>query len=134
MERASIQANLRGKETILLVDDEEVVVDVGGEMLQEMGYTVLMARSGKEAIEIYTKHKEEIHLVVLDMIMPNMGGGEVYDTMKELNPKVKVLLSSGYSMDSHATETLARGCNGFLQKPCDLRDLSRKVREVLDGE
>jgi PAS domain S-box-containing protein len=123
---------LKGTGTILLVDDEEVVVDVGGEMLKEMGYTVLTARSGKEAVEVYTKHKEEIHIVVLDMIMPDMGGGEAYDTMKELNPKVKVLLSSGYSINGQATEILNRGCNGFIQKPFSMKELSGRIREILE--
>ncbi|MES0364017.1 MAG: PAS domain S-box protein, partial [Desulfobacteria bacterium] len=80
---------LKGTERVLLVDDEDAIVDVGEEMLKNMGYKVLVARSGKEGVDVYTKHKEEIDLVILDMIMPDMGGGEAYDRMKEENPDVK---------------------------------------------
>jgi len=71
-------------------------------------------------------------LVILDMIMPDMGGGEAYDRMKEINPNIKVLLSTGYSIDGQAKEILARGCLGFMQKPFNLRDLSQKLRGILD--
>jgi PAS domain S-box-containing protein len=123
---------LKGTETILLVDDEDVVVDVGEEMLEAMGYKVLVARSGKEGVDVYIKHKEEIDLVILDMIMPDMGGGEAYDRMKEEDSDAKVILSSGYSIDGQATEILGRGCSGFIQKPFNMKDLSGKVREILE--
>ncbi|MBW1677726.1 MAG: response regulator [Deltaproteobacteria bacterium] len=123
---------LKGTETVLLVDDEDVILGVGEEMLKEMGYKVLMARTGKEAVEVYRKHKDEIDLVILDMIMPEMGGGEAYDRIKESNPKVKALLASGYSIDGQATEILGRGCDGFIQKPFNVKELSGKIREILD--
>ncbi len=125
---------LRGTETVLIVDDEAMILDVGEELLKEMGYKVLLARSGKEAVELYRKYKHEIDLVILDMIMPDMGGGEAYDTMKENNPKIKVLLSTGYSIRGQATEILERGCNGFIQKPFKIKELSRKIREILDKQ
>jgi two-component system cell cycle sensor histidine kinase/response regulator CckA len=125
---------LRGTETILLVDDEDEVLGVGEKMLKEMGYEVFVARSGKDAIKIYGKQRDEICLVILDMIMPEMGGGETYDRMKETNPNVKVLLSSGYSIDGQAAEILKRGCDGFIQKPFSVKELSREVREILDKE
>jgi len=99
-----------------------------------MGYKVLLARSGKEAVEVYNKHKDEIYIVILDRVMPDMGGGEDYDIMKEINPEVKVLLSSGYSIDGEATEILARGCDAFIQKPFKRKDLSEKIREILDNK
>ncbi len=68
------------------------------------------------------------------MVMPRMGGGEAYDKMKEINPKVKVLLSSGYSIDSQAREILARGCDAFIQKPFSMKELSAKIREILEKE
>ena len=71
-------------------------------------------------------------MVILDIVMPHMEGGEVYDKLKEINPKVKVLLSSGFSVDDQATEILNRGCNGFIQKPFNMGTLSQKIREVLD--
>lgn len=130
----------RGSETILLVDDEEMIIDVGKDMLSVMGYKVLIARSGKEAIEIVGKaHKAKRStipstpdLVILDMIMPDMGGGETFDRLKEIDPDIKVLLSSGYSINGQATEILNRGCKGFIQKPFDIKELSLKMREVLD--
>ena len=97
-----------------------------------MGYKVLIARSGKEAIEIYEENKEHIDIVLLDMIMPDMSGSDTYDRLKEIDPKVKVLLSSGYSVDGQATEIMDRGCNGFIQKPFKMKELSQKLREVLD--
>jgi CheY-like chemotaxis protein len=73
-------------------------------------------------------------MVILDMIMPGMSGSEVYENLRKIKPDIKVLLSSGYSINGHAQEILDRGCNGFIQKPFTLNDLSRKLREVLDGK
>jgi CheY-like chemotaxis protein len=94
----------------------------------------LTAKSGEEAIGIYKKNYDKIDMVILDMIMPDMGGGETYDKLKEINPDIKVLLSSGYSIDGLATEILERGCNGFIQKPFNMADLSKKIREILDKD
>jgi len=127
-----VQEPVKGSETVLLVDDEETIIDVGRQMLEKMGYTVLVARSGKDSIEIYRVHKEAIHMVILDMIMPEMSGGETYDQIRKINPYAKVLLSSGYSKDSRATEILARGCNGFIQKPYTMKGLSLRIREILN--
>jgi CheY-like chemotaxis protein len=124
---------LKGTETVLLVDDEDMIIDVGREILKAVGYKVLVARSGKEGIEICKKNKDKIDMVILDMIMPEIDGGEVYDRMKEINPDIKVLLSSGYSIDGQATEILKRGCNGFIQKPFNIKKLSRELRKILDS-
>jgi len=123
-----------GTGTVLLVDDENVVLGVGEQMLEKIGYKVLLATSGKEAIELYKRHRDEIDLVILDMVMPDMDGGEAYDRMKENNPRVKVLLSSGYSIDGQATEILERGCDGFIQKPFNMKELSVRIREILEKE
>ncbi len=123
----------RGSENILLVDDEDLIVDVGEKLLARMGYSVLVARSGREAIDIYSKKKNNIEMVILDMIMPDMSGGETYDKLREINPDIKVLLSSGYSLRGQAKDILARGCKGFIQKPFNMRELSHKLREVLKG-
>ncbi|MBW2615018.1 MAG: response regulator [Deltaproteobacteria bacterium] len=124
---------LKGSETVLLVDDEDVIVDVDEQFLQKMGYAVLIARSGKEAIEIYEKGKDKIDLIILDMIMPDMSGRESYGRIREINPDVKVLLSSGYSINGQATQILEQGCNGFIQKPFNMKGLSQKLREILDN-
>jgi len=123
---------MRGPETVLLVDDENMIIEVGQEILKALGYEVVPARSGEEAVHLYGESKEEIDIVVLDMVMPGMGGGETFDRLKQINPKVKVLLSSGYSIDGMATDILERGCNQFIQKPFNIKELSQKLREVLD--
>jgi len=123
---------LMGTETVLIVDDEYVVIDVGQQLLRKMGYKVFAAAGGKQAIEILTTNKEEIDIVILDLIMPGLDGEETFDMLKEIKPEIKVLLSSGYSINSQATEILKRGCNGFIQKPFNIKDLSKKLREILD--
>jgi CheY-like chemotaxis protein len=123
---------IEGTGTILLVDDEEMILEVGQDLLEAMGYRVLLSGGGKEAMEIYKKNRGEIDIVVLDMVMPHMGGGEVYDRIKEIDPNVKVLLSSGYSINGEASEILQRGCNGFIQKPFSMKELSGKIREILE--
>jgi PAS domain S-box-containing protein len=123
---------LKGTETVLLVDDEEIILDIGRDLLKAMGCKTLTARGGHEAIELYQKNQDEIDIVILDMIMPNMSGGEVYDRMKEINPDIKVLLSSGYSINDQATDILSRGCNGFIQKPFTINELSAAIRQILD--
>ena len=122
----------RGSETILLVDDEQTIIDVCKELLSKLGYKVLSAARGQEALDVCKANKDKIDMVILDMIMPDMSGGEVYDRMKEINPDMKVLLSSGYSIDGEATEILKRGCDGFIQKPFNMKELSRKIREILE--
>ena len=96
-----------------------------------MGYKVLAADNGKEAIEIYAQNQDKIALVILDMIMPEISGGEVYDRIKAIDPEAKVLLSSGYSVDGQASEILKRGCDGFVQKPFSATKLSGKIRQIL---
>jgi len=120
--------------TALLVDDEAAVRKVCRSILAVIGYKVLSAEVGQEAIELYRNHKDEIDIVLLDMIMPEMGGGEVYDHLKEINPEVKVLLSSGYSIDGEATAILKRGCSGFIQKPFTIQKLSTKIEEILKNK
>ena len=92
----------------------------------------MTARSGKEAIEVYQKNLQDIDIILLDMIMPVMGGGETYDRLKDINPDVKVILTSGYSIDGQANDILKRGCNGFIQKPFTIHELSQKLNDVLE--
>jgi CheY-like chemotaxis protein len=124
---------LQGKETILVVDDEEVIINVSRMILETLGYKVFMAKSGQEAIEVYKARKEQIDLVVLDLIMPDMGGENTFDILKTINPDVKVILSSGYNLNGQASRIMERGCQGFIQKPFGARELSQKIREVLDN-
>jgi len=122
----------KGKKAVLLVDDEDVVINVGKQMLKKLGYEVLSSNNGKEGIELYRKNQAKFDMVLLGMVMPDMSGGETYDKLRAINPKIKVLLSSGFSVDGQATEILNRGCNGFIQKPFNLQDLSQKITEILD--
>jgi signal transduction histidine kinase len=120
-----------GTGTILLIDDEEMIIGVGQELLQELGYDVLAARSGPEAIELYQQNAAKVDLVIMDMIMPGMGGGETFDRLKKINPDIKVLLSSGYSINGQAAKILERGCDGFIQKPFNLIQLSDKIQGII---
>ncbi len=121
-----------GKETILLVDDQQIVLDVGKEMLRKLGYNVFPASGGDEAIEVYKANKDKIDLVILDIIMSGMDGGETYDVLKRINPDITVILSSGYNMNGRAMEIMRQGANDFIQKPFTMKALSYKIREVLD--
>jgi signal transduction histidine kinase len=122
---------VRGQETVLLIDDEDMVLEIGRALLETMGYQVITAKGGEEAISLYELQGTGIDLVLLDVVMPGLGGGEVFDRLKTLNPDMKCLLLSGYSIDGEATEILQRGCDGFIQKPFKLRDLSKSIREIL---
>jgi PAS domain S-box-containing protein len=121
-----------GVETILLVDDEEMIRDVGRQLLEKLGYEVLTAADGREALTLFQRHSKDIDLVILDMVMPEMGGKEVFEGIKALSDRVRVLLCSGYSIDGQAAEILRRGCDGFIQKPFNIEGISAKVREVLE--
>jgi two-component system cell cycle sensor histidine kinase/response regulator CckA len=122
----------KGSETVLLVDDEVMIIDVASQLLEKLGYKVFTAASGKEAIDIYKKHTNDIGIVILDVIMPGMDGGETYDRLKAINLDVNVLLASGYGINRQINDILERGCNSFIQKPFNMKQLSRKIREVLD--
>jgi CheY-like chemotaxis protein len=120
-----------GSGTILVVDDEEQIVKVCARLLEKLGYNVLTAGGGKQAIETVRRHGANISLVLLDMTMPEMSGPQTYEALKKLVPGIKVLISSGYSIEGQAQDLLQSGCNGFIQKPYDAESLSTKVREIL---
>jgi CheY-like chemotaxis protein len=119
--------------TILVVDDEKKVLDMAGKVVRKLGYEALDAPGGKEAVEIFKAYKEKIDLVILDIVMPDMGGGEVYDRIKAIDPTVKVLLSSGYGVENTAQDILARGCDGFIQKPFNMKDLHHAIAGIREG-
>jgi two-component system cell cycle sensor histidine kinase/response regulator CckA len=124
-------AIIKGTGTILLVDDEKMIVEVGRELLEELGYTVIPVMGGQAAIEAFKKDPDKIDLIIMDMIMPGMSGSETFDHLKEISPKAKILLSSGYSIDGQASKILRRGCDGFIQKPFNMNQLAEKVRKIL---
>jgi PAS domain S-box-containing protein len=121
----------RGSGTILLIDDEEIVIESVGCMIEHLGYQVMIARNGKEAIQTYEAHSDSIDLVILDMIMPDMNGSETFDRLKATDPNVQVILSTGYSADGQASEILQRGCKGLINKPFTLAELSKKLSRFL---
>jgi CheY-like chemotaxis protein len=119
-------------ETVLVVDDEETIWDFVIEALQNLGYSVILAGNGEEAVEIYKNNPGEINLVFLDMIMPKLGGHGTFYQLKAINPKVKILLSSGYVSEKEIEDLLDHGANGFLQKPHKVRELAIAIRRILD--
>jgi two-component system, cell cycle sensor histidine kinase and response regulator CckA len=102
------------------------------EMLEMLGYNIYVAGSGQEALAIYSERGNEIDLVVMDMIMPGIGGGKTFDYLIGMNPKVKVILASGYSVNGEARSIMDRGCRDFIQKPFQLHELTGRIRKVLD--
>ena len=105
---------------------------LGRKLLEKLGYVVITAQGGKPAITELLANRNRIDMIILDMIMPDMNGAEAYDHLKEIKPEAKVMLSSGYSINRQAEEILAKGCNGFIQKPFTLKELSKKIRSILD--
>jgi len=123
-----------GSETLLLVDDEEPVRRLGQRLLTRFGYRVLVAASGQEALDLYRRQGPEISLVILDLVMPKMGGKQCLEKLLEINPAVKVLISSGYSANDRASGAAEVRAKGFIGKPYDARKLLQAVREVLDAQ
>lgn len=121
-----------GTETILLVDDEPMIREVGEGILKRLGYSVFLASGGSEALQILKDHIKEIDIIILDMVMPGMNGQEVYEKIRQISPDARVLLSSGYSINGRAEEIMKNGCDGFIQKPFNMAHISRKLREILD--
>ena len=130
-QKESAPAIVHGQGTILLIDDEKIVAETAKKMLEKTGYHVTTADSGKEAISIYASYPDRFDMVILDMIMPVMGGSQTFEQLKQIDDHVKVLLSSGYSINKQVKNLLSLGCKGFLQKPFTVHELSQKVDAVL---
>jgi len=123
-----------GNETILLVDDEEAIRELAEDILTRFGYKVLMASDGETALEIYREKKEEINLVILDIIMPGIGGRKCLEELLKMNPKSRIIIASGYSINGPAKEVLKAGAKGFISKPYDMRGMLQTVRKILDED
>ena len=121
-----------GTETILLVDDEDFVRDLGARILSKAGYNVLTATNGKEALDLFEKERTQISLVILDLIMPEMGGKECLKELRKIDPQLKVLIASGLSADPSTKESVEMGARGFVSKPFRFKELLRQVRKALD--
>jgi PAS domain S-box-containing protein len=133
VEAEEAREEISAGEKILLVDDEEMVLDAGERMLRILGYEVITAKGGRQAVDLFRQHFGEIQMVILDMIMPEMGGAEVYKQLKALKKDVKVLISSGYSMNGLSDKLDLEQADGFLQKPYNLKQLYAKTRELLES-
>ena len=123
---------LGGRETILLVDDEEDLRELGAQSLEEMGYTVLTAGSGEEALEVHASHDEAVDLVILDLGMPGMGGQQWLGRLLEQSPRARVMIASGYAADGPVRDCLSAGAMGYVAKPFKRVDFLATVREILD--
>jgi len=121
------------KKTVLIVDDEDVVLDVEGLMLKKMGFNILKANSSKKAYSLYRSKKDDIDLVILDMIMPGDNGAATYQKLKMINPGIKVLISSGFWKDLNVRAILSDGKNSFIQKPFKFAELNKKVESILSA-
>ena len=124
---------IKGNETILLIDDETMILDVGAAMLKKLNYRVISADSGEKAIDLIRQADCAIDLIILDLIMPGMDGGQTFDRIRELAPGLPVIIASGYAINGKAADIMGRGANGFIQKPFTIHELSKKVRDVIDG-
>jgi two-component system cell cycle sensor histidine kinase/response regulator CckA len=122
----------QGTETILLIDDEAMIIEVAQAMLEKLGYAVISANSGNAAIDVIERFKDNVNLVILDLVMPGLDGSRTYARIRQIAPTMRVLLSSGYALDGQAEALLRKGCRGFIQKPFTIQDLSIKIRDVLD--
>jgi CheY-like chemotaxis protein len=125
------QSPAGGGETILVVDDEETVLRVCEAMLRRLGYRVLLAETARRAIEIANSHEGEIHLAILDMWMPDLGGTEIFPALRLVRPDTRVLICSGYELDDSAQTLLDEGAFGFISKPFRLETLASQLREAL---
>jgi len=123
-----------GTETILIVDDEESIRKGGKEILARFGYAVLSASDGERALELYRENKEKIDLVILDLILPGMGGRKCLEELLKMDPRTRVLIASGYSPDYHAKKTIKARAKGFIGKPYNIKQMLKAVRDALDVE
>ena len=132
MEKNRSYKMVGGSETILIVDDHETIWDFLIEALQKLGYSVLLAENGLDAIEIYAANPDCIDLVLLDMIMPKAGGHQTFYAIRELDPEANILLSSGFVSEEEVNDLLDQGARGFLRKPHRLAEVAGEIRRVLD--
>jgi DNA-binding NtrC family response regulator len=132
---SAIEGELKGgNETLLLVDDEEYIRELGVELFSDVGYKVLTATDGESGLELYQKEQARIDLVILDLVIPGMGGKKCYEEILKINPKAKILIVSGYSVNGPGKEALEAGARGFVGKPFDVVHMLDVVRDILDED
>ena len=119
------------KHTILLVDDEEMITDAIGSLLEKVGYRVICVNGGKEAVEVVEQCRDDINLVILDMLMPDMDGQKTFHRIKNIQPQLPVLMASGYNNREQLADIMQNGCKGFIQKPYSLAQLHPTIQSIL---
>jgi CheY-like chemotaxis protein len=124
----------RGRETVLVVDDNETLLDVLQETLRRLGYRTLRATNGREAVQIAQSYKGDIHVTLLDMAMPVMGGAEAYPLLKETRPNMRIIICTGVHTDPQAEQLLKSGVDSILHKPFRPTTLAQTIRDALSGQ
>ena len=132
MMKGNGEENSNRQPVILFADDDQICLDVGVKILQKLGYSVLKARDGQEALEVFEDNKDSVDLVILDMRMP-YNGGRAFDQLKQIKSDVKVIIASGFSEDQRIREMYEQGCIGFIQKPFRINMLSEKILKALQN-
>ena len=134
LEKAAMEKPQGGTETILLIDDEEFIRDLGKRILTTFGYSIFTAPDGESAIELYRKQKDAIDMIILDLIMPGMGGRECILKLLDINPQARIIIASGHTIDGPVKDVVNLGARDFIHKPYGLRQMLKVVRKVLDKE
>lgn len=129
---ANVGSSSEQEKTILLIDDEEIVINISEMMLKRLGYKVLKAHNGDEGLQVFEENKSKIDLIISDLEMPEMDGREVMDKVREIDPQIKVILSSGALTDADEKEVLHKGFNGFIKKPYNMNTLCDKMAELIN--
>jgi two-component system cell cycle sensor histidine kinase/response regulator CckA len=133
-EEKTAEAPTGNGELILIIDDEETIRGLARDILEKNGYRTILAHDGEEGLALFGMHHQEIALVIIDMIMPKLGGLETFELMREMVPEVKTMLSTGYSHSEKVQKILDSGVMDFIKKPYNVHELLIKVRHVLDGK
>ena len=128
---ANVGSSSEQEKTILLIDDEEIVINISEMMLTRLGYKVLKAHNGDEGLQIFDENKSKIDLIISDLEMPKMNGKEVMDKLREIDPQIKIMLSSGALTDADEKTVMNNGFNGFLKKPYNINTLCEKMAEII---
>ncbi len=123
-----------GSETILIVDDEDQILDFLSRVLEHSGYSIITARNGKEALERFLKYRNQLSLIILDLVMPEMGGKQCLEEVLKIDPSFKVIISSGFSANGKISNVMNSGAKAFVTKPYDVEQLLIRIREVLDDK
>lgn len=123
----------RGTETVLIIDDEPTLLELTKEILEGLGYHVITAEGALEGIRVFKERYQEIALVILDMLMPEMTGNEVFPVLKNINTAVPVILATGLSVGEKVDDMISLGVNDVVAKPYSVNDLAARVRRVIDS-